>query len=303
MNSLQHFSITFGSVLLIGGLAFIHQTRRLGEIRQLVKAMPAVAESAGRPLGETSAADQSADRPAMTDPQQDTDAAEKFIGKLKRALAAALTEDQVAAFLKTGGRAGTFECLAAAVDLTLEESATIREGLEKYDGQRAALYANHDLAPATLAGGLAGLKRRHEEWLAGQLGPERYAALNLHQERRTSDSAKLRAAASVSRIAAATELTEAQRQQLNEGFLELNLRPTLPAEDKLVVETFGNLTMGPPAPDLSSEAEKILTPEQLENYQIQQEAAVENTEAQSGAMMEMMESLLPAVIKLLETDR
>ncbi|RYD47147.1 MAG: hypothetical protein EOP83_28490 [Verrucomicrobiaceae bacterium] len=100
----------------------------------------------------------------------------------------------------------------------------------------------------------------------------------------------------------ATDLSEEQREKLYEGFLELNLRPTPPPENKIVVETTGKLEIGPGPPDLSGEVEKILTPEQWEHYQFQREATTANTGDQTEAMMEMMESLLPTVIELLEND-
>lgn len=303
MNPLRRFSLTFGSILLLGALVFIYQTRRLTSIEHHMESRSAATATSAPPPDETLHNDQPVTKPAVATPQPDTDSAEKFIGKLKAALASSLNEVQLATFLNVGGKLGSFEALASAANLTLEESATVREGLEKFDEERAALFANHAIAPAALTTGLADVKLRQDQWLAGQLGTERYAALTRYEERRTRESAKQRAAEAVSRIAAATDLTEEQKEKLNEGFLELSLRPPqAAAENKLVVETTGNLNTGPTAPDLSEDAEKILTPAQLENYQLQQQAAVENTEAKTEAMMEMMQTLLPAVIQLLEND-
>lgn len=297
MNPLRRFSITFDIIVLLGGLLFIRQTRRLGEVRRHVVSLPNMAQIELPSPGETSVTDKPAGKS-----QADTDAEEKLIAKLKAALAASLTEEQLTAFLSMGGTGVTFESVAASAHLTPEESSHIREELGKYDKERAALYLNHDLTPAALDVGLAGLKLRQDKWLAGQLGTERYARMIRDEDRRNRASAKQRAAESVSRIGSATDLTEEQKKKkLNDGFLKINLdSPRKAAENKLVVETTGSLEMAPSAPDLSQEAEKILTPGQLEDYQHQQEASTENTKARSEAMMGMMESLLPAVIKLLE---
>lgn len=298
MNPLRRFSITFGIILLLGGLLYVYQTRRLGEIARHVESRSAVAET-GVPSPDNAPV---AGKPWKAS-QPDADEAEKFIVKLKAALAASLTEDQLTSFLSMGGTGVTFETVAASTHLTPEESSAIREGMEKYDKERAVLYLNHDPTRAALNAGLAGLKLRQEKWLAGQLGTERYARLIRDDDRRARDSARQRAAESVARIGSATDLTEEQKEKLNDGFLKLNLDPPrTAAENKLVVETTGSLETGPSAPDLSEEAEKILTPGQLEGYQRQREAAAENTKARSEATMGMMESLLPAVIKLLEND-
>jgi hypothetical protein len=303
MNPLRRFSITFGSILLLGGLVFVYQTRRLGEIGRGVTPRSTAMGNAVPTRDEISDTGEPAKKTGEGTRQPDKDEAAEFIGKLKAALANSLTEDQVIAFLNMGTKGATFETIAAAANLTLEESATIRERLEKFDQERAALYLNHDLTPAALNTGLAEVNLRQDKWLAGQLGADRYAELIRYDDRRSRNSAKQRAAESVARIGSATDLTEAQKEKLNEGFLELNLRtPETAVENKLVVETNGSLELGPSAPDLSEEVEKILTPEQLEDYQLQREAIAQNTEARSEVLMEMMQSLMPAVIRLLEND-
>ncbi|MES2659543.1 MAG: hypothetical protein V4689_13070 [Verrucomicrobiota bacterium] len=302
MNPVQRLSISFGAILLFGGLMFIYQTQRLGELERRAESRSAATMTDVPPLDGGPAPDSPGAVPAVKSTPAATDPAGEFIGKLKEALATSLTEEQVIAFLNMGGKGAAFESLAATANLTKEERDTIRQGLEQYDQERAALYLNRGLAPAALTAGLAEVKRRQEEWLAAQLGKERYEAVLRSDEQDTRASAERRAEQSVSRISSAADLTEAQKDKLYAGFLELNLHPPKTAEDKLVVETFGNLEMGPSAPDLSGDAERILTPKQRQLYQLQREASAQNTAAQSEMIMGLMESLMPAVMGLLETD-
>jgi hypothetical protein len=302
MNPVHRLSISFGVILILGGLIFSHQNRRLEDLAHRAEFRSAAASPPITPLNETPEADSSDTTPAVESSQPRTDPADAFISKLKEALAASLAKDQVRAFLNMGGKGLSFESLAAAANPTNVERDTIRQGLERYDEQKVALYLNRDLASTALTAGLAEVKRRQDEWLAAQLGKERYEAILRSNEQHTRASAERRAAGSVSRINSAADLTETQKEKLYAGFLELNLHPPTAAEDKLVVDTFGYLEIGPSAPDLSEDAEKILTPEQRQLYQLQQQAAAQNTAAQGAAMMSMMESLMPVVMGLLESD-
>lgn len=302
MNPVQRLLVSFGVILILGGLIFFYQNRRFDELAHRIEFRSA---AVGTPLAlsdETPEADSSETTPAVESPQSDTDPADAFIRTLKEALAASLTKDQVSAFLNAGAKGTAFERLAATANLTKEERDTIRQGLEHYDEQKVALYINRDLATAALTAGLAEVKRRQEEWLASQLGKERYEAILRSDEQHTRASAERRAAGSVSRINSAADLTETQKEKLYAGFLELNLHSPTAAEDKLVVDTFGSLEIGPSAPDLSADAEKILTPEQRQLYQLQRQAAAQNTSAQGEAIMGTMESLMPVVMGLLESD-
>jgi hypothetical protein len=299
MNPIQRLSISFGVILLLGGLMFVHQTKRLGDLE---RSRSAAAVTAVPPIDGGPAPESHDAVPAVKSPPAATDPAAEFIGKLKEALAASLTKDQVIAFLNTDRKWVAFESLAATANLTKAERDTIRRGLEAYDEERAALYLNRGLAPAALSAGLTQVKRRQEEWLGTQLGQERYEAVLRSDEQDARTSAEQRAAQSVSRISAAADLTEAQKDQLYAGFLELNLQPIQAAEDKLVVETFGNLEKGPFAPDLSEDVERILTPEQLQLYQLQRGASSQSTAAQGKMMNGLMKSVMPAVMGLLETD-
>lgn len=302
MNPIQRLSISFGVILLLGGLMFVHQTKRLGDLERsrsaaAVTAVTAVPPSDGGPAPESPGA-----VPAVKSPPAATDPAAEFIGKLKEALAASLTKDQVIAFMSMERKGVAFESLAAAANLTKKERNTILKGLEPYDEQRAALYLNRGLAPAARSAGLAHVKLRQEEWLATQLGKERYEAVLRSEEQDARTSAERGAAKSVSRISAAADLTDAQKDQLYAGFLERNLHPTKAAEDKLVVGTFGNLEKGPFAPDLSGDVERILTPEQLQLYQLQREASAQSAAVQGKMVNGLMQSMMPAVMGLLETD-
>ena len=302
MNPVQRLSISFGVILVLGGLIFFHQNRRLDDLAHRAEFRSAAAGPPLAPLDGTPEADSSDTTPAVESPQQGIDPADAFNRKLKEALAASLAKDQVRTFLKVGGKELPFESLAAAANLTNEERDTIRQGLERYDEQKVALYLNRGLATAALTAGLAEVKGRQEEWLAAQLGKERYESILRSNEQHTRASAERRAAGSVSRINSAADLTETQKEKLYAGFLELNLHPPTAAEDKLVVDTFGYLEIGPSAPDLSADAEKILTPEQWQLYQLKRQAAAQNTAAQGEAIMRMMKSLMPAVMELLESD-
>jgi hypothetical protein len=306
MNPIQRLSISFGVILLLGGLMFIYQTKRLGDLERsrsaaAAAAVAAAGDTAVPPFDGGPAPDSPGAVPAVKSPPAATDPASEFIGKLKEALAASLTKDQVLTLEKMTGK-GVFESLAATANLTEEERNTIRQGLEQYDEERAALYLNRGLAPAALTAGLEKVERRQKEWLATQLGKERYEAVLRSDEQNARASAERRAAQSVSRISAAADLTEAQKDQLYAGFLELNLHPTKAAEDKLVVETFGTLKMGPFTPDLSGDVERILTPEQRQLYQLQREASAQSTAAQDEIIMGLMKSMMPTVMGLLETD-
>ncbi|MES2438877.1 MAG: hypothetical protein V4584_07415 [Verrucomicrobiota bacterium] len=300
MHTVQRISTSFAAILLLGGLIFIYQTRRLDELEH--RSGFRSTGSATPPDDETRLADASDTAPAVKSPQPGTDPTQTFIAKLKETLATSLTEDQVIAFRNMGAKGLTVEDLGAAANLSKEERNTIRQGLKQYDKQRAALYLDHDLAPAALTSGLAEVKHRQEKWLAAQLGRERYESVLRSDERKARASAEHRAAESVSRISSAADLTESQKDRLYAGFLDINLHPPKAAEDKLVVETFGNLEIGPSAPDLSEDAEKILTPDQLRIYQLQRRATAENAGAQNDLMMGMMQSLMPTVLELLETN-
>ena len=302
MNPVQRLSVSFGFILVLGGLIFFLQNRQLDDLAHRAEFRSAAAGTPLTPLDGTPEADSSDTTPAVESPQPTTDPTDVFIKKLKEALAASLAKEQVRAFLNMGGKELSFESLAAAANLTNEERDTIRQGLERYDEQKVALYLNRGLATAALTAGLAEVKGRQEEWLASQLGKERYEAVLRSDEQHTRASAERRAAESVSRINSAADLTETQKEKLYAGFLELNLHPPTAAEDKLVVDTFGYLEIGPSAPDLSADAEKILTPEQRQLYQLQRQAAAQNTAAQGEAIMSMMESLMPVVMGLLESD-
>ena len=281
MNPVQRLSVSFGFILVLGGLIFFLQNRQLDDLAHRAEFRSAAAGPPLTPLDGTPEADSSDTTPAVESPQPTTDPTDVFIKKLKEL---------------------SFESLAAAANLTNEERDTIRQGLERYDEQKVALYLNRGLATAALTAGLAEVKGRQEAWLASQLGKEQYEAVLRSDEQHTRASAERRAAESVSRINSAADLTETQKEKLYAGFLELNLHPPTAAEDKLGVDTFGYLEIGPSAPDLSADAEKILTPEQRQLYQLQRQAAAQNTAAQGEAIMSMMESLMPVVMGLLESD-
>ena len=299
MNLVQRLSASFAVILLLGGAMFIYQTKRLVEIEQRAEHQPAV--SAATPAdGGTPLAEVSPTTPIAKSSQPDTDPAAAMIAKLNGILAKALTEDLVIMYENVKAKGRNLESLTAA-NLSDLERETIRKGLEPYAKEKAALHLNRDLPAAASTAGLAEVTRRQEEWLAAQLGKERYDSVLRADEQKTRLSAERLATKSVSRIAAAADLTDTQRDQLYAGFLQHNLHPPKAVEDKLVVQTYGNLTVGPSAPDLSEDAEKILNPAQLKIYQLQKQNAATNSEVQGKLMGVMMENLMPAVQQLLES--
>ncbi len=299
MNPVQRLSASFAVILLLGGAMFIYQTQQLVEIEQRAERQPAI--SAATPADdETPLAEVSPTTPITKSSQPDTDPAVAMIAKLNGILAKTLTEDLVIMLQNVEAKGRNLESLTAA-NLSNAERDMIRQGLEPYAKERAALYLNRDLPSAALTAGLAEVTRRQEEWLAAQLGKDRYDSVLRADEQKTRLSAERRATQSVSRISAAADLTDTQQDQLYAGFLQHNLHPPKAVEDKLVVQTFGNLTVGPSTPDLSEDAEKLLTPAQLKIYQLQKQNAATNAEVQGKLTGTLMERLMPAVQQLLET--
>lgn len=296
MKPIQYLFISFLGILLAGALLFFYQTQRLAELERHAEVQSAAAVTAA---------------PSRIPASRSVDPASKtahpaslvFLGKLKDALANSLTKNQVEALLNPGDAELGFESLVTAANLTGDEREAVRRGLKQFDGHRAELYLNRSLSPAALADELLKVKGRREAWLAAQLGKERYEAVVRCGERQARASAERRAAASVSRISSAADLSQAQKDALYAGFLDLNLNPPSSAGNKLTVETFANLKVEPSVPDLSEDAEKILTEEQLRLYQLQKKTSAQTLAARSQGLMGITESLIPTVMNLLETGQ
>lgn len=301
MNPTLRLSASFAVVILVGGLIFSIQTRKLAELERHTEYL-STASVATPPAKTPCLAGVSDTAPSTKSLSSDADPAAAFIAKIEETLTASLTEEQVTTLQKMTADGMGFECLATAANLNEEERNKIQQGLKSYDQQRTVLYLNRKLPATTLAVGLAEVKQRQEEWLAAQLGPERYESLLRSDERETTARAARKATDSVSRINSVADLTETQRDKLYAGFLELNLHPTKPAEHKLTVETSGDIEFGPFAPDLSEDIEKLLTPDQLEIYQLQRRAMAEEVKARDDLKMGLMPSLMATVMELLESN-
>jgi len=302
---MKHLSVTFAIVLLLGGLMSFHQTRRLTVLENRQGALAAATDTVNPPRHEVSQADLHVgpagvrNPPALAaaqDPEADPAAA--FIEALKDKLKTSLKPEQVAGFLINEQ---AFESLALAAHLTAEERVSVQAGLKSYDLERAGLYLDRTLTTAARLEGLAEVKQRQEAWLAGQLGKDRYEAVLLSGKRNKRASAERMASAGVSRISSSVDLTEAQKAELHAGFLERSLNPAIPRGGEIAVIASSSIEMGPFAPDLSEDAEKILTPGQWQLYQGQMDASAKSMNRQGELMLGLMESLKPAFGELLES--
>lgn len=295
MNQIQRFSASFAVVLLLGGLLFVHQSRQLDELRGHSESPALARRSNPSPNGSTppgSTAPSSRPKPS------DADTAAAFVKTFKEKLASTIEPEAFAAFLGNGGR---FERICSVAKLTDDERAIVEKQLEQFDAENARLSLDSKLTPDARATALSALKMRRNEWLEAQLGKERAEAIKVSDQAQKRADAEERAALAVSRISGIARLSAAQRDELFKGLVERDLQPSQ-AEPMIEQQTYGKIEMEPPVPDLTEEAAKILTPDQLQASQRQLERSNLSLVQQQKLITKMMEAMQPALEEMLQSN-
>jgi hypothetical protein len=295
MNQIQRFSASFTVVLLVGGLLFVHQSRRLDELRGHSESPALARRSNPSPTGSTPPVSTApSSRPKLSD----ADTAAAFVKTFKEKLTSTIEPEAFSALLGNGGR---FERICSVAKLTDAERAIVEKQLVQFDAENARLSLDSKLTPDARATALFALKTRRNEWLEAQLGKERAEAIKVSDQAKKRADAQERAALAVSLISGIARLSAAQKDELFKGLVERDLQPSQ-AEPMIEQQTYGKIEMEPPIPDLTEEAAKILTPDQLQASQRQLERSNLSLVQQQKLITKMMEAIQPALEDMLQSN-
>ncbi len=296
MKPIQRLSATSGIVLLLGVLMFTHQTQRLRELQKRSDLLAATARATDPSFDGSTPPESPMAASRKPCPAPNPDLPGEFITRLKEKLVSSIKPEHLTGYL---GDEGQFERIAATTNLSDEERAIVRQGLEPFDLQKARLYLDLGLTPAARARELAEVRRRKDEWLIAHLGKERSDAFFLSDQRHARALAEQQATVAISRLSHSLDLSDEQKDELHTGLVDRVLHPG-PAGEMPDVGTFGIIQMEPPAPDVSEEVEKILTSGQRLIYQQQRENTRRNIAQRSQMLNAITESMQPALEELLQ---
>jgi hypothetical protein len=183
------------------------------------------------------------------------------------------------------------ERIAMVVKLADSERANIQKQLEQFDLAKAVLFLNPNLTPTARASELAMAKRQKNDWFVTELGKQRADEVILADQLHENTATEQGATQTVSRMNDTLNLSDEQQKQLLAGLVERDLNCL--TQPMLAAKVSGTIQTEPPLPDISEDAEKILTPTQWQMYQ-----DPGNTNRQKAVelegMVKVMIGLLPA---------
>lgn len=291
MNQNLRFTASFTTILLLGVLAFTYQTRHFGRLWSgsdshavaVRSSTPSLEQSTIQEMSAAALEKQAsaAATDATVDPVVD------FMDTINEKLVTLIKPEQLAKILGDREQLGR---IAGVVKLNDEERVNLQKRLEQFELAKASLLLNPNLTPAARASELAKAKQQKDDWFSTQLGriksDEIIRSNHLHEHATTERRASL----AISRMSDTLNLSEDQKEQLQVGLVERDLNPV--TQPMLAVKVFGTIQTEPPDPDISEDAEKILTPAQWQTYQIQN-ATNRKKDEELNDMAAMMRELLP----------
>ena len=272
-------------------LAFTYQTRHLGRLRGRSVSHAVTVNSAAASLDQSTSKELSAaalkkqSYAAATDASVDPVA--DFMDTINEKLVTLIKPEQLAKIL---GDREQLERIAGVVKLTDEERINLQKRLEQFELAKASLLLNSNLTPATRANELANAKQQKDDWFSTQLGRMRSEEIIRSNQLHEHAATERRASLAVSRMNDTLNLSDDQKEQLQVGLVERDLNPV--TQPMLAVKIYGTIQTNPPDPDISEDAEKILTPAQWQTYQIQN-ATNRQKDEEIDDMAVMMRELLP----------
>ena len=288
MNQNLRFIASFATIFLLGVLAFTYQTRHLGGLQSrsdshaaaVSSSTPSLDQSTSQELSAAAMEKQSlaAATAATVDPVAD------FMDTVNEKLVTLVKPEQLAKILWDKEQ---LERIAAVVKLTDEERINLQKRLEQFDLAKASLFLNSNLTPTIRASELAKVKQQRVEWFTTQLGKQRADKIILSNQLHERAATELRASLAISRMNDTLNLSDGQKEQLKAGLVERDLNPL--TQPMLTAKVCGSILTEPPAPAISEEVEKIVSPAQWQAYQ-----NLDATTRQRGdEMSEMMSGQLP----------
>jgi hypothetical protein len=294
MNQNLRFTASFMTILLLGILAFIYQTRYLGGL-QIQSNSQAAAVGSSASFLEQSTTKESSAATVKQSPAAATvatvDPVAVFMDTINEKLVTLVKPEQLAKILRNKTK---LERVTAVVKLSDEERENIQKRLEQFDIANCSLLLNPNLTPAARASELAKARKQKDDWLSAQLGKKRSDEVTRASQFHENAATELRASLAVSRMSATLNLSDEQKKQLQAGLVERDLDPL--TQPMLSAKVFGTIQTEPPVPDISEDAEKILTPAQWQFHQTQHAAKSQENE-ELNAMGEMMSGLLPTLFE------
>ncbi len=295
MNHFFSFIASFTTIFLVGALDFVYQTRYLGGLQNRSDSHAAALSSSALSLDqsmsqELSAAVMEKQSPAVVtaltvDPVAD------YMETINKKLVTLVKPEQLAKIL---GDRKQLKRIAGVVKLTDEERVNVQNRLEQFELAKASLLLNSKLTPAARASELAKAKQQKDEWLSTQLGKQRADEIIRSNQRHEHAATEQRASLAISRMSEILNLSENQKMQLHAGFVERALNPQ--TQPMLAAKVYGTIQTEPPVPDISEDAEKILTSAQWQVHQ-NQVATNRQTDEELNDMAGMMSELLPKLFE------
>lgn len=292
MNHNLRFTASFATILLLGMLAFTYQSRHLDWLRSRSDSPVAMVRSPApsqysSTSQEVSAATLEEQHPAAVT----ADPVAEFIDTINEKLVTLIKPESLAKIL---GDRTQLERISAVVKLTDEERISVQKRLAQFDLAKCSLLLNPNLTPTARAGELAKAKQQKDDWFSTRLGKMRSDQIILSNQLHERAVTERRASLAVSRMSETLDLSDEQREQLQVGLVERDLKPL--TQPMLAAKFFGTMQTEPPVPDLSEEAEDILSPAQWQAYQ-KQGAINRQKDEEFNEMAGMMTGLLPTLFE------
>jgi hypothetical protein len=295
MNQNLRFTASFTTILLLGILAFIYQTRYLGGLQIQSNSQAAAVGNCAPTLDQSTKPEGSAAAMEKQSPATATvatvDPVAVFMDTINEKLVTLVKPEHLAKII---GDRTQLERVAAVVKLSDEERENVQKRLEQFEIAKCSLLLNPNLTPAARASELAKARRQKDDWLSAQLGKKRSDEVTRASQLHENAATELRASLAVSRMSATLNLSDEQKKQLQAGLVERDLDPL--TQPMLSAKVYGTIQTEPPVPDISEDAEKILTPAQWQFHQTQHAAKSQENEELSE-MSEMMSGLLPTLFE------
>lgn len=186
-----------------------------------------------------------------------------------------------------------------ATNLNESERAAFAQAFAEYDLQRAKAYLDTGLTNEERTAVLAEISEKKKTWIHGRLGADRSAALIRAETEFNQARAENNARIALTRLSLAVDLKESQANRLYPEFLkrEMEQQATPHAETApFALQPFGVISYDPAIPDISADAEKILTPAQWSAYREVQKSKAQEADIQRELLTkEIVPNLLTAV--------
>ncbi len=293
MNQNLRFTASFTTILLLGVMAFTYQTHYLGGLQSRSDSQTSAVSSFVSSLEQSTKQEGSAAAMEKQSPATaaSVDPIDVFMETINEKLVTLIKPEQLAKIL---GDKTQLERISAVVKLSDEERENVQKRLEQFEISKCSLLLNPNLTPAARASELAKAKQRKDDSLSTQLGKKRSDEVIRANQLHENAATELRASLAISRMAETLNLSDEQKEQLQAGLVERDLNP--PTQPMLSARVCGTVQTDPPAPDISENAEKILTPAQWKIYQTR-DTTNSQKDQELNEMAGMMSGLLPTLFE------